>query len=64
MMEDISVHINNNYKVEFSRDPLAHKTKMRLKEKWKSPWGTFTSYARLSECCYLYAFRYLTILWT
>lgn len=39
MMEDISVHINNKYKVEFSRDPLAHKTKMRLKEKWKSPWG-------------------------
>lgn len=64
MMEDISVHINNNYKVEFSRDPLAHKTKMCLKEKWKSPWGTFTSCARLSECCYFYAFRYLTIQWT
>lgn len=64
MMEDLSVHINNKYKVEFSRDPFAQKTKMRLKEKWKSPWLTFTSYARLSECCYLYAFRYLTIQWT
>lgn len=33
MMEDLSVHINNKYKVEFSRDLFAQKTKMRLKEK-------------------------------